>query len=55
MHSVIRREVKDPVVLHIKGVQPGPPVNNIMLCGPFAASFMCEITDNRHKLISNQV
>ena len=47
------KRVKDPDVL--KGVQPGPPVDNVMLCGPFAASFMCEITSDADKLISNQV
>ena len=41
--------------LLIKGVQSGPPVDNIMLCGHFAASCMCEITGNGDKLISNQV
>jgi len=30
----------------VKGVQPGPPFDNIMLCGPFAASYTCEITGN---------
>jgi len=41
--------------LLIKGVQSGPPVDNIRLCGHFAASFMCEIICNGDKLISNQV
>jgi len=51
---VLGEKVKDPAVHLITGVEPGPPVDNIMLCGPFAA-FMCEITGNGHQLISNQV
>ena len=30
-------------------MKPGPPVDNIVLCGPFAASFRCEITGNGDK------
>jgi len=56
VHSTVQlgENGKGPAVLLIKGVQSSPPVDN-MLCGHFAASFMCEITGNGDKLISNQV
>ena len=54
-YSELGENGKGPAVLLIKGVQSGPPVDNIRLCGHFAASFVREITDNGDKLISNQV